>query len=1443
MDAQELARWTRFAAKGGIGKCTGNRDCVAQNPEDLMFLQDDEIVVLMQVSSSDNLYLGFCEGVVGKFSGTDVRFHGKLKKPIITRRPGSVTASATNSPALSGRPIASSPTPSDPSSSSPFHLDRPQTSTDHHTNATSEPGHSHSGPATSSFGHGHSSLPNTRPSTADKSPGSAFSFVEIPARPSDDQPARVVAIDVHNVTGRQSYSPPHQDMPQRNASPLIIDEKAKASATETFGVSPLVRFQETSPVVLHTSTPSGTLSIQELGSAASVEAPGSRDDEPHATDMRIISPTALPDANSDHSKEPSSPASQYTREGGIDSVSVDSHVQRTSTLTVSDGGFGIGLSLLQGLANRDTDSKYWSESEADTDLSAQKPTKTLPEASTPGKTREAETAGQAPTPKLEHQRGSLYSYASSGGRRKMSVKSESDMGDDGNMYDDDDIFDDYRYSRYSTSSAKQSRNSVAQSIAALSSKAPPLPEDANTRPSLESQVSLRSAPSASSPPVVSIGLSTPKPLNIIKNTGRAASPSSPPTTPMPPPDQDRATSTSITPLGIASAMRERIDKETALKVVDPLDALAKMDITPKPSLDGHMMPSASVDTVQPSTSGGYNGDESETDNSSEADQPFADVNGPLSPASTYASTSSVFLPHPGAPKPVITNGQIEARQAAIHVANAAGPGSRYSMVVSSSPEAQHSTFSMPAVMSLVSTLAMAAARARSVKATTVYATTQVDLLSSPVPVPISFSVDGHPPSPHVPEPEMGFPRQPLGVRPSGSPVGLGISPVSPKDDAASPSTAIPRANFFPKAGVPRPRSRSFSGFSVSDAEVLIPSIERNREEGSRPSDPPDRSDYRSSLRDTSPQPPRAQTSPSSRARSPSRGPSRAQRPAHVPSPLSLPAIVNPVNADEQIRDLSSPVQQNGHNSGRLKGLRQVASSGVLRSGGLPFQGENVGRNDIPPSRISNEKLDNSPLKPAPSRRSTSTNQPDDERSELTTPSLVTPGVSSSASSPIVRSVSVRSKLSMSALRAKGTNGRPSRDGDNPPFSNISPITPGQDDDERVQIQDMEFELVKPVLKTSGLQLADDFSPRITSPGEVESVRSGFSGTEAGVGPWRAESPAHASTSHIRSPNANSSSKDSLQHDRVPNAMQAALIEAHRTREQKWMSLISSTPSSQARKSKKVKRLILEGVPSSVRGRVWDHVTDSRARRMEGLFTQLIKKAPKQIVPLIEQDIERCFPDHPHLRDPRGSLANLLLAYTAMVPDIRYRTGLTRIAGHLLLQAPDEDAFWIFVAVMDAHLRGYYHASSTGQFEIDAALFQSLVESVESELAHLLFNEFRLRPIDICGTWFSCIFAGILPPEHLYRVWDVLFYEGPIYLFRVGLALLTLCKRQLMNIASTRSGPEAAMELLGRPPPSVIPQEPESFISHTFTVKVRDDDLRKQRAKRESQWKKDRLAQR
>jgi len=340
------------------------------------------------------------------------------------------------------------------------------------------------------------------------------------------------------------------------------------------------------------------------------------------------------------------------------------------------------------------------------------------------------------------------------------------------------------------------------------------------------------------------------------------------------------------------------------------------------------------------------------------------------------------------------------------------------------------------------------------------------------------------------------------------------------------------------------------------------------------------------------------------------------------------------------------------------------------------------------------------------------------RSDLSTP-LLSNG--STSSSPVVRNVSLRSKLSKSALRPHHGGGRGSE------YPPNTPSSTHQDHDEaRVQIQDMEFELIKPVIKAPDVRGSEDGGVSVISA-DGSSTRDG----EASDSPISILSPSAGSG---YSAGFSSSVDLYTSSSRTPTHHSAAAIEAHRMREQKWMSLISTSSNSQARKNKKVRKLILDGVPSSVRGKAWGLITDAKARRMEGLFTQLVKKAPSHFVPLVERDVERCFGDVPHLQDPKGPLASLILAYTAMVPDIRYRTGLTLIAGQLLLQAPDEDAFWMFVAIMDSHLRGYYQINSHGQIEIDSSLFKSVVQAADPELAQRLFEDYGIRPIDICGPW-------------------------------------------------------------------------------------------------------------
>jgi len=116
------------------------------------------------------------------------------------------------------------------------------------------------------------------------------------------------------------------------------------------------------------------------------------------------------------------------------------------------------------------------------------------------------------------------------------------------------------------------------------------------------------------------------------------------------------------------------------------------------------------------------------------------------------------------------------------------------------------------------------------------------------------------------------------------------------------------------------------------------------------------------------------------------------------------------------------------------------------------------------------------------------------------------------------------------------------------------------------------------------------------------------------------------------------------------------MEAHRHREVKWMSLMSSLASPQWGKSKKVRKLIHEGVPSSVRYLIWQHLTDGKAKVVPGVYMKLGKRERIAVADKIEEDIITCFLDQPHLQGKTGPVLALLQAYLTMVPDVNYARG-------------------------------------------------------------------------------------------------------------------------------------------------------------------------------------------
>jgi len=88
----------------------------------------------------------------------------------------------------------------------------------------------------------------------------------------------------------------------------------------------------------------------------------------------------------------------------------------------------------------------------------------------------------------------------------------------------------------------------------------------------------------------------------------------------------------------------------------------------------------------------------------------------------------------------------------------------------------------------------------------------------------------------------------------------------------------------------------------------------------------------------------------------------------------------------------------------------------------------------------------------------------------------------------------------------------------------------------------------------------------------------------------------------------------------------------------------------------------------------------------------------------------------------------------------------------------------------------------------------------------------------------------------------MYFEGPVLLFRLGLAVLTFCRSFILDTSQCRSSAEALAFLL-QPPVDVFPSDPDHIVSTAMAAKLREDDIRKLRPKIEARLKKQTLVAR
>ncbi len=171
----------------------------------------------------------------------------------------------------------------------------------------------------------------------------------------------------------------------------------------------------------------------------------------------------------------------------------------------------------------------------------------------------------------------------------------------------------------------------------------------------------------------------------------------------------------------------------------------------------------------------------------------------------------------------------------------------------------------------------------------------------------------------------------------------------------------------------------------------------------------------------------------------------------------------------------------------------------------------------------------------------------------------------------------------------------------------------------------------------------------------------------------------------------------------------------------------------------------------------------------------------QIANDIEKDLLRTFPER--IKEENVSLVDslrrVLLAYAMRNTMVGYCQSMNYICALLLFHLSEEQAFWLMATLLEDLLPNNYYAPTLLGGRIDQQVFQSCI-AWKLPRIHGQFRKTNtlLEPI-ICP-WFLCLYINVLPLYSVCRVWDCMFWEGSVVLFRIGLSMMKSKSRLILD---------------------------------------------------------------
>ncbi|XP_054645667.1 ecotropic viral integration site 5 protein homolog isoform X4 [Dunckerocampus dactyliophorus] len=273
----------------------------------------------------------------------------------------------------------------------------------------------------------------------------------------------------------------------------------------------------------------------------------------------------------------------------------------------------------------------------------------------------------------------------------------------------------------------------------------------------------------------------------------------------------------------------------------------------------------------------------------------------------------------------------------------------------------------------------------------------------------------------------------------------------------------------------------------------------------------------------------------------------------------------------------------------------------------------------------------------------------------------------------------------------------------------------------------------------------------------------------------------------------------------------------------WGRIVNEWEDVRKKKEKQLKDLVRKGIPHHFRAIVWQLLCNAQNMPIKDQYSDLLKMT-SPCEKLIRRDIARTYPEHDFFKekDSLGQevLFNVMKAYSLVDREVGYCQGSAFIVGLLLMQMPEEEAFCVFVKLMQDYRLRELFKPSMAELGLCMYQFECMIQEHLPEL-HVHFQAQSFHTSMYASSWFLTIFLTCFPLSVATRIFDIFMCEGLEIVFRVGLAILQMNQAELIQLDM-----EGMLQHFQRVIPRQMDSGPDKVIQAAYQVKYNAKKMKK-----------------